>query len=110
MHLRAKIALSVICTVAVLSLLVYFRRFFPRPVERALEGLRNWWLPIAKKIGHGQTIVLLTIVYYTGIALTSLLAKCLGRDFLHLRGETMWYQRLQRKRGKDTLETLGRQF
>lgn len=110
MHLRFKIALSVICTVAVLSLLVYFRRFFPRPVERALEGLRDWWLPIAKKIGHGQTIVLLTIVYYTGIAVTSLMAKCMKRDFLHLEGKAAWYPRLQRKREKDTLEKLGRQF
>ena len=110
MHLRLKIALTVISTVVVLSLLVYFRRFFPKPVERALEGLRDWWLPIAKKIGHGQTIVLLTIVYFTGIALTSLMAKCMGKDFLRLKGETMWFQRLQRKRKKDTLETLERQF
>ena len=110
MHLRLKIALTVIGTVVVLSLLVYFRRFFPKPVERMLEGLRDWWLPIAKKIGHGQTIVLLTIVYYTALAATALLAKCMGRDFLRLKGEAMWFPRLRRKRKKDTLETLERQF
>jgi len=110
MHLRLKIALTVIGTVVVLSLLVYFRRFFPKPVERMLEGLRDWWLPKAKKIGHGQTIVLLTIVYYTGIAVTALMAKCMGRDFLRLKEEAMWFPRLRRKRKKDTLETLERQF
>ena len=108
MQLHKKIVLTVICTVVTISLLVYFRRIFPKPIERALEGLRDWWLPKAKKIGHGQTIVLLSIVYFTGLAVTALIAKCARRDFLRLRGSAEWLQRKKIK--KDTIETLGRQF
>jgi hypothetical protein len=107
MRLRLKIALTVLSIVVTLSLLVWQRRRFPRPVENALDGLRTWWLGVAKMIGHAQTVVILTVVYFTVIAVTALIARCARTDFLRLRGPGAWRPR---RRIHDTIETLKRQF
>ncbi|MEI6632907.1 MAG: hypothetical protein WCP22_03700 [Chlamydiota bacterium] len=107
MRLRLKVALTVLSIVVTLSLLTWQRRRFPRPVERTLDGLRTWWLGVAKTIGHAQTVVILTVVYFTAIAVTALIARCARRDFLRLRGPGAWHPR---KRAADTIETLKRQF
>jgi hypothetical protein len=107
MTLKLKIALTLLSTIVLLSLLVWQRRRFPRPLEKALDALRTWWLGVAKKIGHIQTVIILTITYYTAIAVTALVSKCLRRDFLRLRDDAAWHPR---KKKKDTIETLKRQF
>ena len=107
MTLRLKIVLSLLSTAAALSILVRLRRRFPGPVERALESLRARWMAAAKAIGHAQTVVILTAVYFTDVAATSIVARLAGRDPLGLRGPGGW---LPRKRATDTLETLKRQF
>jgi len=107
MRLRLKVALTVLSVVVTLSLLVWQRRRFPKPVESALDGLRARWIGVAKIIGHAQTVVLLTVVYFTAIAVTALIARCARRDFLRLREPGAWRPR---KRTVDTIETLKRQF
>ena len=107
MPLKGKIVLAVLTTVALLHLLVHLRRYFPKPIERALDALKLWWQGAAKKIAHGQTVALLFLVYWTGIALTVLIARASRRDFLRLKGKAEW---LPRKKKKDTIETLKRQF
>jgi hypothetical protein len=107
MRLRLKVALTVLSVVVTLSLLVWQRRRFPRPAEKALEGLRTWWLGVARVIGHAQTVLILTVVYYTAVAATALIARCARRDFLRLNSPAAWHPR---KRAADTLETLKRQF
>ena len=108
MHLRLKIVLTILSVVAVLHLLVWQRRRFPRPIEAALDRLRIWWKGVTKKIAHGQTVVILFLVYYTGIALTAIFARLMRRDFLRIRKPSPAW--LPRKEKKDTLETLKRQF
>ena len=107
MRLRLKVAVTVLSIVVTLSLLTWQRRRFPRPVEKALDGLRVRWLRVAKIIGHAQTVVILTVVYFTVIAATALIAKCARTDFLRLREPGAWRPR---KRTVDTIETLKRQF
>jgi hypothetical protein len=107
MTLKLKIALAFLSTVAFLSLITWQRKRFPKPMEKALETLRVWWLGIAKKIGHVQTAIILTVFYFTGIAATALISRCLRHDFLRLRESGKWHVR---KRKKDTIETLMRQF
>lgn len=107
MNLKLKIVLTLFSSVSVLSLLVWQRRRFPGPVERALDGLRARWLAVAKAIGHAQTVVILTVVYFTALAVTALIARCAGKDFLRLNAPGAWRPR---KRAADTIETLKRQF
>lgn len=107
MTLKLKIVLTLFSTVVVLSLLVWQRRRFPRPIGNALDALRIWWLGVAKKIGHVQTVIILTITYFTAIAITALISKCLRHDFLKLNDGAAWHPR---KKKKDTIETLMRQF
>jgi len=107
MTLKLRVALTFLSIIAFLFLLVWQRRIFPKPVERALDNLRVWWLGVAKKIGHVQSVIILTVFYFTGIAAASLFTRCTGKDFLRLRESGMWHPR---KRKKDTLETLQRQF
>ncbi len=107
MNLRLKIALTILSAAVVLSLLVRQRRRFPAPAERALDALRLRWLAIARAIGHAQTVVILTVVYFTALAATALAARCAGKDFLRLNAPGAWRPR---KRTADTIETLKRQF
>lgn len=108
MHLRLKIVLGIISVAAFLHLLVWQRRRFPKPVERALDRLRIWWKGVTKKIAHGQTVAILFLVYYTGIALTSAIAALARRDFLRIRNpDPEW---MPRRAKKGTLENLERQF
>ena len=107
MQLRLKVALTVLSIVVTLSLLTWQRRRFPRPVENSLDWLRVRWLGVAKMIGHAQTVVILTVVYFTAIAVTALIARCARRDFLRLNAPGAWHPR---KRTADTIETLKRQF
>jgi hypothetical protein len=107
MTLKLKIALTFLSTIVALSLLVWQRRRFPKPIENALDVLRTWWLGVAKKIGHIQTVIILTVTYYTVIAATALVSKCLRHDLLRLNDDAAWHPR---KKKKDTIETLMRQF
>jgi len=107
MNLKLKIAVTFLSTIAFLSLITWQRKRFPKPIEKALETLRVWWLGIARKIGRVQTAIILTIFYFTGIAATALISRCLRHDFLRLRESGKWHVR---KRKKDTIETLMRQF
>ncbi|MCX6356109.1 MAG: hypothetical protein NTZ78_14590 [Candidatus Aureabacteria bacterium] len=107
MTLKLRMALTFLSIVAFLFLLVWQRRVFPKPVERALDNLRVWWLGVAKKIGHVQSVIILTVFYFTVIAVASLVSRCAGKDFLRLKDTCMWHPR---KRKKDTIETLQRQF
>ncbi len=107
MTLKLKIVLTLFSTIAVLSLFVWQRRRFPRPIEKALDTLRIWWLGVAKKIGHIQTVIILTITYFTAIAAAALISKCMRHDLLGLHDKAAWHPR---KKKKDTIETLMRQF
>jgi hypothetical protein len=107
MSIRLQIALGVVSCVAVLSLLVWKRNLFPAHVEKKLDALRRWWLETAKKIGHVQSVILLFLLYLTGIAVTAIFAYLFRKDFLRLREPARW---IPRKAKKDTLETLARQF
>ncbi len=107
MTLKLKIALAFLSTVAFLSLIVWQRARFPKPIEKALDGLRVWWLGVAKKIGHIQTAIILTVFYFTGIAAAALMSRCMRHDFLRLREAGKWHAR---KKKRDTIETLMRQF
>lgn len=107
MNLRLKIVVSFLSAVAALSLLVWQRRRFPEPIERALDAVRGWWLRVAKRIGHAQTVVILTLVYFTVVAVTAVIARLAGRDFLRLRAPGAWRPR---RHTRDTIETLRRQF
>lgn len=107
MTLKLKIALTLLSTIVALSLVVWQRRRFPKPMEEALDALRVWWLGVAKKIGHVQTVIILAITYFTVVAATALISKCLRHDLLRLNDEAAWHPR---KKKKDTIETLKRQF
>ncbi len=107
MSLRLKIVVSILSLALVLSLLVWQRKRFPKPVEGALDSLRVWWLGVAKAIGHVQTVIILFVFYYTAIALTAIVSRCLRHDHLRLRGSAAWHPR---RKKKDTIETLLRQF
>lgn len=107
MTLKLKIALTLFSTVAILSLLVWQRRRFPAPIEKALDALRTWWLGVARKIGHVQTVIILTITYFTAIASAAVISKCMRHDFLKLNGDAAWHPR---KKKRDTIETMMRQF
>lgn len=107
MTLKLRIALTVFSIAVSLSILVWQRRRFPAPVERLLDRLRVWWLGVAKKIGHAQTVFLLFIFYFTGIAAAALFSRCLRHDFLRIREAGKWHPR---KKRPDTIETLSRQF
>jgi len=107
MTIKLKVALTCFSIVAFLSFLVWQRKIFPKPIEKLLDALRVWWLGVAKKIGHIQTAIILTVFYFTGIAATALISKCLRHDLLRLREAAKWHAR---KRKKDTIETLMRQF
>lgn len=107
MNLRLKIVLVFLSAVAALSLLVWQRGRFPKPIEGGLDAVRRWWLGVAKRIGHAQTVVILTLVYFTAVAVTAVAARLAGRDFLRLREPGAWRPR---RRTRDTIETLKRQF
>jgi len=107
MNLKLKIATTFLSTIAFLSLITWQRKRFPKPIEKALDALRIWWLGVARKIGHVQTAIILTVFYFTGIAATALISRCMRHDFLRLRESGKWHVR---KRKKDTIETLMRQF
>jgi len=107
MTLKLKIVLTLLSTIVLLSLIVWQRRRFPKPVENSLDALRIWWLGVAKKIAHVQTVIILTITYYTVIAATALVSKCRRHDILRLNDDAAWHPR---KKKKDTIETLMRQF
>jgi hypothetical protein len=104
---KLKIAVTFLSTIALLSLIVWQRARFPRPIAKRLDDLRVWWLGVAKKIGHVQTAIILTVFYFTGIAAAALLSRCMRHDFLKLRESGKWHAR---KKKKDTIETLMRQF
>ena len=105
--LKLRIVLSFLSVIAVLFILVSVRKFFPRPIYKSLDRLRVWWLGVAKQIGHIQTCIILFLVYFTGFAVTALIARCMRRDFLRLRESARW---LPRKKKENTIETLFRQF
>ncbi|MDD5556048.1 MAG: hypothetical protein PHN82_02235 [bacterium] len=107
MHGKLRIVLTIFSVAVLLSLLVWQRRRFPRPVEEALDRLRLWWLRVAKRIGHAQTVAILFLVYFTAIAVTAIIARCMRRDFLRLSGGPAWHPR---RRKQDTIETMLRQF
>jgi len=107
MTLKLRIVLTFLSVVALLFLLVWQRERFPKPVERALDALRVWWLGVAKKIGHVQTMIILTVFYFTVIAVSSLISKLGKKDFLRLNEDGRWHPRTRKK---DTIETLMRQF
>lgn len=107
MTLKLKIALAFLSTAALLSLITWQRARFPKPIEKALEALRILWLGVARTIGRVQTAIILTVFYFTGIAATVLISRCLRHDFLRLKESGKWHVR---KRKKDTIETLMRQF
>ena len=105
--LKLRVVLSFLSVIAVLFILVKVRELFPRPISKSLDRLRVWWLGVAKQIGHIQTCVILFLFYFTGLAVTALIARCARRDFLRLGEPARW---LRRKKKKNTVETLIRQF
>ncbi|MCX6357661.1 MAG: hypothetical protein NT045_07305 [Candidatus Aureabacteria bacterium] len=107
LSVKLRISITVASTAAALSLLVWKRALFPAPVARALAALRDGWLRVARVIGHAQTVAILFVCYFTGIALAALFSRCMRHDHLRLNEPGRWHPR---NRKPDTIETLMRQF
>jgi len=76
-----------------------------------LEGFVQGFKKFGLKFSNFVNYILLSIVYFFGIGLTSIVAKLLGKNFLDLkpksRGESYW---VIREIKEQTLEDHYRQF
>ena len=56
-------------------------------VKKAFDRFSNFIKPVTDKINLAVNTILLTIVYFIGVGLTSLTAKLVGKKFLKLEKE-----------------------
>ncbi len=79
-------------------------------MSSVLKKLKDWWMPIAKKIGEFQTKVILTILYFFVIGPISLIIYLFRGDLLkkrHKKSTSFWRKELE---PVNTLEGCQRQF
>ena len=77
---------------------------------KALKKIWETWKKIALKIGAGVTAVLLSVVYFVGIGITSVIMKLARKDTLDKRftdAPTFW---LKKEKTEASLERAKRQF
>ena len=62
-----------------------------------LRKLLAWWKPIAEKIVHFQTAIILTALYIVTIGPMSIAARLFGQDLLEKRlprrADTFWHDK-----------------
>lgn len=75
------------------------------------KKIKDWWMPIAKKIGQFQTKVILSILYFLVIGPISLIIYLFRRDLLKKRyhkNSSFWIK--ESHQPLNTLEGCQRQF
>jgi hypothetical protein len=75
------------------------------------KKIKEWWMPIAKKIGQFQTKVVLSILYFLIIGPISLIIYLFRRDLLkkrHRKKSSFWAK--EPHQPLNTLEGCQRQF
>jgi hypothetical protein len=78
-------------------------------VKSFLKGFLNGFKSFGYVVSSITNFVLLFIVYFTTLGLTSLIAKLFGKHFLDLNSERKSYW-IKRKKIKKSLEELKRMF
>ncbi len=74
------------------------------------KKIKDWWMPIAKKIGEFQTKVILSILYFLVIGPIALIAYLIRADLLkkqHRKNPSFWKKEQE---PVNTLEGCQRQF
>ena len=74
-----------------------------------LRRLWNGWLVVARKIGHVQSQVILTLVYFVVIAPFALAVR-LFTDPLGLRSAPAWHDPARPGGGAATVDSVRQQF
>lgn len=79
-------------------------------MSSVLKRFKDWWMPLAKKIGEFQTKVILSILYFFIIGPMSLIAYLIRADLLKKRRHkrpSFWNKHQE---ALSTLEDCQRQF
>ena len=79
--------------------------FFPP----AARGFHKAWMRFAALLGHVNSRVLLTLMYYLAITPYGFVSRLAGRDPLRRRGgggESYWVERKRTRQGREQFERL----
>ncbi len=74
-----------------------------------LKSLWRGWLRVAKTIGHVQSLVILTVVYFVVIAPFALAIRFVSKP-LGLRGAPSWHWLPRTKESTASLSLMKQQF
>ena len=75
----------------------------------AARGFHNAWMRFAAVLGHVNSRILLTLMYYLVMTPYGLVSRLVGRDPLRRRGkggETYWVERKHTRQGREQFERL----
>jgi hypothetical protein len=78
-------------------------------VPTAARGFHNGWMRFAAVLGHVNSRVLLTLMYYLAITPYGFISRLAGRDPLRrrgARGETYWVERKRTRQAREQFERL----
>lgn len=75
------------------------------------KKIKDWWMPIAKKIGEFQTKVILSLLYFLVIGPISLIAYLIRADLLKKRYKKIpSFWKKDKHQPVNTMEGCQRQF
>lgn len=74
------------------------------------SGFKRFLIMISKPINATVNLILLTLVFFVGVAVTSLPAKLFRKNFLDLKLKKKGSYWIPRKKGSDSLEKYYRMF
>ena len=74
------------------------------------KRFKDWWMPIAKKIGEFQTKVILSILYFLVMGPISLIAYLIRADLLKKRRHELSSFWTKQQEALNTIEDCQRQF
>ena len=78
-------------------------------VPPAARGFHNAWMRFAAALGHVNSRVLLTLMYYLAVTPYGLVSRLAGRDPLRRRGtggESYWVERKRTRQEREQFERL----
>jgi hypothetical protein len=78
-------------------------------IPAAARGFHNVWMRFSVALGHVNSRVLLTLMYYLAITPYGFISRLAGRDPLRRRGarrETYWVERKRTRQAREQFERL----
>lgn len=79
-------------------------------MKKVLSVIYSWWMKFARVLGKIQTTVILFVIYFIGVGMTSMISFILRKDFLDKKfvdAESYWRNRTGEA---STIENCKRQF